>query len=279
MMNHANRDSYLVQDNINMVRVSAGHSVIVRKNIMTSEVAAGEGSMLEQELGRLIGEISDQLRSMVSVIAQLTKNAALNDAAPFRLGFGPLIKLLCRQKFAVLPALIASLCQKVKTNMHGVDKEWLILCHKLRKNFTEPFLPEIATIDDLHALAARIDRLRRIASIEGVRSDSLLRARYVQNSRLYSSGDIRIEQEGVVNSNLYARGSVHIDGYARGCEIYAEHGVRIREAEARGGTPTRIRVPAGRPVTIDMAQGGTVIQVGNRMHTIARDRYGFNLHD
>jgi uncharacterized protein len=282
MIDHANLDMVLedkvaapgivrIHDNLTMAQVSAGHSVIVRKSIVSSEVSAGAGSMLEHELRQLIGEINGILDSMAGAIAQRMKYTVHNDAKLMRAGFGLLFELFARQHFAAAPGLIASLCQKVKTNMKGIDKEWLILCHKLKKNFTEPFVPEIASMADLRALAARVDRLYRSIATDNAGRESQLQARYVQNSRLYCSGGIRIERKGVVSSKLHAGGIVQIDGYARGSEIYAEHGVRIREAEAEGGVPTRIRVPAGRSVTIDRAGEGTVIQVGNRVYTIARE--------
>ncbi len=266
-----------IHDHIMMAQVSAEHSVLVRKSIVSSEVSAGAGSMLEQELGLLIGEINSQLRAMIDAIVQRMNNAVQFDALLMRTGFGPLFEAFARQQFAGVPGLIASLYQKVKTNMPGIDKEWLILCHKLKKNFTEPFVPEIASMADLRALAARVDRLHRSVAADGTGRESQLHARFVQNSLLYCSGDIRIVQKGAVSSKLHAGGIVQIDGCARGSEIYAEQGVLIREARAEGGIPTRIRVPAGRPVTVGRAGEGTVIQVGAAVYTIARETDDVNL--
>ena len=79
------------------------------------------------------------------------------------------------------------------------------------------------------------------------------------------------------NVQSYARSFPRVFDRARGSEIYAEQGVRIREARAEGGIPTRIRVPAGRPVTVGRAGEGTVIQVGAAVYTIARETDDVNL--
>ncbi len=258
-------------EHLMMAQVSAEHAVLVRKSIVSSEVSAGAGSMLEQELGLLIGEISGELHAMTNAIHQRMSSAAQFDAWLRRTGFGPLFESLARQPFTSVPGLVAALCQKVKMNMPGIDKEWLILCHKLKINFTEPFLAEIASMADLRALAARVDRLHRSVAKKEVGRESQLHARFVQDSRLYCSGDIRIGQKGAVSSKLHAGGVVQIDGYARGSEIYAEHGVRIREARPEGGIQTRIRVPAGSSVTIGRAAEGTVIRVGTRVYKLARE--------
>jgi len=267
----ASREAANTPDDVRMACIASGQSVIVSGKIIASEVIVGESSMPEQELGRLLGEINGQLQAMAAAVMQLRRHAAFNDAASWRMGLGPMLRLLCERQFATLPGLVVSLCQTAKANMRGIDKEWLILCHKLKKNFTAPYAADLATTTELALLAERVDRLHRSIAVKGGRSDCLLSAGYVQNSRLYSSGDIRIVGEGVQNASLYALGFVHIDGYARGSEVYAEQGVRIRKAGGRDGAQTRIRVPAGKSVIIDHALAGTIIQIGSRMHTVVRE--------
>jgi len=265
----AAQDTVHTRSDIRMARVASGQSVIVEGEIVASEVSVGESSKPEQELGRLVGEINGQLQAMAVAAMQLSKNAAHKGAARSQAGFGSLLQALCERKFAPLPELIASLCRTAKANIRDIDKEWLILCHKLKASFTAPYASELTSVSELALLVERVDRLHRRTVVKGGRSDCLLRAGYASNSCLYSSGDIRIEGS-VENASLYTLGFVHIEGYALGSEVYAEQGVRIREAGGRGGAPTRIRVPAGKTVVIDHARAGTMIQIGTRTHTIVR---------
>lgn len=90
---------------------------------------------------------------------------------------------------------------------------------------------------------------------------------------MYSAGDIHIVGEGVYNSKLYGKGTIQIDGYVRGGEIYAGKGISIREAGSKGGIPTKIQVPKEQSIIINRALEGTVIQIGDRTHTFTLEMH------
>lgn len=259
----------LVDRNVNMAKVVAGNSVIIQKNVITSEVIAGKSGMLEQELSEILGELYEQLSSMMLAMKQIMSISAYKVTPLTKTGLGPLLKLLCNGKFKSFPYLTISFCKKLRLEVssHALDEEWFFISDKLYNNFITSHLSDIKTLAEFDALMNRIERLLQTSTVNDEGTRCFIRANYVQNSRVYSTGDIQIAGEGVYNSKFYAKGYVQIDGFVRGGEYYAEKGVQIGEAGTKGGFPTKIRVPLGQTISIDRALEDTIIQIGTRAHT------------
>jgi uncharacterized protein len=260
-----------IQSNVNMGTVIAGRSITVHRNVITSKLTAGRFSFVEQELHQMLGKLYEQAFQLKLALEQIAALYGRRMDRFYLTGLGPLLRLLCVEKFTTFLPLIFSLCDKVTANESILDPEWKELSDKLIRNIVEPHHSDIRTLEEFDSFVQGIERKYKSLPSAELETDCLIRANYLQNSRVYSTGDIQIVGEGVYSSELYAKGFIQIDGFVRGGDIYGEKGVRIREAGTRGGLATKIRVPAGQCISIDFALENTYVQIGAQEHAFLTD--------
>ncbi|WP_186445966.1 FapA family protein [Paenibacillus cremeus] len=261
----------LVHGSVFKSKIIAGNSVIIHKNAISSTISAGKSSMLEQELTGILGGVYNQLSQMMVAMHQIMSVSAFKVRTIDRTGLGPLLKILCDGKFKSVPPLIISLCNKIKTGKCELDPEWLSLAELLHQNFITPQASGLRSMYDLEVFLKKVEMVYKSAATEKEAVNCFIKASYLQNCELYSAGDIQIAGNGIYNSKLYAKGMIQLDGYVRGGEIFAEKGVKIREAGTKGGIPTKIQVPKDQTIMINCALEETVIQIGNKTHTFTRE--------
>ncbi|MFC0213599.1 flagellar assembly protein A [Paenibacillus chartarius] len=255
-----------IRTNMNRAKVTAGNSIIVHKNIISSQVSAGNRNIMNAEMAKLLGEIITQVKFMLGAIDQLSKVSAFKVASFSRTGLGPLIKILCDGKFKTFPPLVGTFIHKINSSAEWLDEEWIKLAEQMKRGFLMIHSAEFKSLEDLRNFIGSAEEV--LVSSAGPANDvpCFIKGALVHNSLVYSSGDIHISGQGVYNSKLYAGGTVRIDGYVRGGDIYGEAGVVIGEAGARGGSETKISVGADGTIRIRHVLEDTLIQVGPRMH-------------
>jgi hypothetical protein len=251
--------------NVNRAKVIAGGSIIVHRNIISSQVTAGNRNIMLAEISQLLAQIVEQMKKMAGAINQLSQVSSFKVSSFARTGLGPLIKILCDGKFKTFPPLMAAFIHKVKSSAEWLDADWIKLCADLHKGLIVVGSVEIKSVDDMLILIHRAEEL--IADSEvGPETECFVKAGIVHNSQVYSSGDVYVVGQGVYNSKLYAGGCIRVEGCVRGGEIYAEKGIYIDEAGTRGGIATKISVPTDETIRIKLALEDTIIQIGSRMY-------------
>lgn len=255
----------LVRNSANMAKIAAGSSIIVQKNIITSEITAGKSNILIAELCQILGELIEQMKQIAIAINQLTNVSAFKVSSFTRTGLGPLIKILCDGKFKSFPTLTATLVNKIKCGKDILDEAWFEFGERINKGFVSFHSSDLRSAEDVMRLINIAEDLYASSQDSEHEETCFIKAGFAHNSHIYSSGDIYIGQ-GVYNSKLHAGGFIEVDGFVRGGEIYAEMGVRIAEAGTKGGNITRITVTKSGSIKIKMAMADTVIQVGTKTH-------------
>jgi hypothetical protein len=253
-----------VLGNVYMAKIVAGNSIVVQNNIITSDVTAGQDNMLVVELSQKLKEIIEQMKQMVTVIDQLSAVPAFKRTTFTRTGLGPIIMILCDGKFKSFRSLITSFMAKLKEGKESLDPVWFEFGEQLKNGFG--IASEFKSVNDINRMIQKAEELYSQTWDAQEDSGCFIKAKFVQNSEMVSSGDISIVGQGVYNSRLYAGGFIQIDGFVRGGEIYAAKGISIGEAGTKGGIMTKISVPKGRTIRIQNALEDTVIQIGQKMH-------------
>jgi uncharacterized protein (DUF342 family) len=256
----------LIHENANMATVKAGSSVIVKNNIIASEVTAGKNSFLISEMNEILGAIIPYMKQMIAAIEQLSTVSAFKVSSFNQTGLGPLIKILCDGKFKLFSPLLLSFNEKIKGENANLDKEWLELNGQLYKGFIMTHASSFKSVDEVMLIAHKAEELLASTQEDLENSNCFIKAGFVHNSQLYSSGDISVVGQGVYNSKMRAGGSIVIDGFVRGGEIYASKSVIIGEAGTKGGINTKITVPQGESIKIKTALADTEIQIGSIAH-------------
>ncbi len=253
-----------VFENVNRAKIIAGNSVIVQNNVITSDVTAGKNNMLVVELSQKLKEMIEQMKQMVAAIHQLSAVSAFKTTTFTRTGLGPLLMILCDGKFKSFRSLTASFIAKVKDGTEYLDPMWIGLAEQLKNGFS--IASDFKSVEDIIRLIQKAEELYSHTQDSPENSGCFIKAGFVQNSQMVSSGDISIVGQGVYNSRLYAGGFIQVDGFVRGGEIYAAQGISIWEAGTKGGITTKISVPKGKTIRIHHAMEDTVIQIGQKMH-------------
>lgn len=255
-----------VRENINRAKASAGSSIIVQNNVISSEVAAGKKNLLKAEISLALGKLLEEMKNMVWAIQHLSSVSAFKVSSFTRTGLGPLIKILCDGKFKSLPPLTTTLINKIKSGTDVLGKEWFAFAERLQKGLINVHFSDFRSVEDVQKVIKMAEEL--YLSVQKSDDDDIcfMKIGFAHNSEMYASGDIFVEK-GIYNSKLHAGGYIEVNGFVRGGEIYAKKGVRLLEAGARGGMFTKISVPKGGTIKLGVAIEDTVIQVGNKTHT------------
>jgi uncharacterized protein (DUF342 family) len=255
----------LVHKNTNMAKIIAGNSVIVKKNIISCNITAGKSNLLKAEIAQTLGEIIEQMRNMTIAIKQLSAVSAFKVSSFTASGFGPLIKILCNGKFKSFVILSTALVHKIKGGTDVLESEWTEFAGKIYNGFVMNS-SNLTSEQDILKLISEAEGL--YASIQDTEQDEpcFVKTELVHNSQIYSNGDIQVVGQGVYDSKLYAGGSISIDGFIRGGDVYAAKGVQIGEAGSKGGVITKISVPKDQSIKISKVMEDTIIQIGSKMH-------------
>jgi uncharacterized protein len=260
----------LVHGNVNIARITSGRSVIVLRNIISSEVIAGKNMMVVAELSRILGEIIIHLKQMMSAIQQLSTVSAFKMNSFTSTGLGSLLKILCEGKFKALVPLILDLTTRIRLAEHSLDSDWIVIGDILYKRFIFTHQSAITSLDQLTVIIHRLEEIHQV-SMTPSGEECFLQFENAQNGHLFSSGDMISSGQGCYNSKLHAVGRVHIAGFFRGGELFAQKGMKIKEAGGRGEVITKLAVPQDQTIQVEHILSGTIVQIGQKQHRFHTD--------
>lgn len=271
MIVDATGDIHVFQS-VNESEITTLKSIVVRENVIGSQLSAGKSNMLVVELGQILGSMSPQLKQMIAVIQQLVHSAAFKKS-DFRVGgLQPLIKILLEKKFqAFLTNVKAYLAVYEKDRKYLEEEtEWGKLSETIQRIFIM-HSTSLITIGELEQLVEQMSDMYAFSQTP-VAPDAYITLSSVMNSNLYCSGNIHILGKGCVHSKIHAGGELKVDGVVRGGEVYGKLGIRINETGAKSGTTTIIAVPFDQHIYIENAMEGTVVKFGSISRIIQENR-------
>ena len=261
------KGNILIEGNVYRAKVLSGKSIITNKNVIASQITAGNGSLIKLELSNILMRLSDALNNMNAAITQLTQVSAFKVNSLKVTGLAPLIKILCDSKFKDIPLLVNEYVKKVREHTE-LEVEWSEFAEKLYREFANIHISTLKSEEDIANIANQAKDL--YLSVESENKDDVpfIKADFVQNSEIYSNGDILVSGQGVYSSNLFARKNIMIKGFVRGGEIYGEESVTINEVGYRTGSYVKISVAKNGYIKIKNASENTTIQVGGQSHIL-----------
>ncbi|MCM3390373.1 FapA family protein [Ureibacillus chungkukjangi] len=261
------KGNILIEENVYRAKILSGKSIIANKNVIASQITAGNGSLIKLELSNILMRLSDALNNMNSAITQLSHVSAFKVNSLKVTGLAPLVKILCDSKFKDIPLLINEFVKKVREHA-DLESEWIDFADKLYREFTNFHISTLKGEEDIANIANQAKSLYLSVASEKKDDVPFIKADFVQNSEIYSNGNILISGQGVYSSNLFARKNVVIKGFVRGGEIYAEDSVTINEVGYRTGSYVKIAVSKKGYIKIKNASENTTIQVGGQSQVL-----------
>lgn len=258
----------LVKGNVYRANVLSAKSIIINKNIIASRITSGNRNLIKLKLSDSLLQLSNQLTLMNAAIKQLSQASAFKVNSLKVTGLGPLIKILCNSKFKELLPLMNDIVMNIHTHSSELEREWIEFAEVIHREFINIHVSSLKSEEDLINIIKLTDSLHLSVKTENENECHFIRADFVQNSYLDSSGDIVILGQGVYSSNLFARKNIIINGFVRGGEIYAEDSVMINEVVNRVGSSVKIAVSKNGTIKIKRASENTTIQVGGKSQTL-----------
>jgi uncharacterized protein len=259
-----------VTKNVDMSTINAKDSVIIHRNIIGSSISSGKDNLFISELLLLVDELEQDVAKLIQSMDQLSKVPALKLSDYESKGLLPLIKLLLEKRFRNIPLIVKQFKEVITKGRGWLDEEWEEFAVHLRDCFLSTMPSKWHTFEQLQVLLSIIQQFQskyRLVNNE----KNFIELLYALNSSIYCSGDVTIFGQGCFNTKIQSGGNLKINGVLRGGVVYARLGAFIKEAGAVGGVSTRIIVPAGQKIMIDLAREGTTIQIGKYSHTFDQD--------
>lgn len=258
--------------NVTRATIKAGASVRVHKMILGSTVTAGGLAALYSTLIPMLKEIGDLIEKTYAVAQQLKGAAGFKTSDLQTKGDGQLIQLLMDSKFQSLPKLIGDFASKVVNSHQPVNEELLRVTDLLQKSLCGLGPLHLEKVEHLQILVKAVEQIRSYISGYMLKLDSIT-ARYVQNSTLFSSGDVIIDGQGCYISTVTAGGEVVVTGnpgIARGVKITAHRNVKIKELGSEFDTQTSVIIKGNGKISAELVHPNVILQVGNERFRVDR---------
>ncbi|WP_102345146.1 FapA family protein [Bacillus sp. Marseille-P3661] len=251
--------------------LTTSNSIVVKGNVIGSELSAGKNNMLIAELGHLLGVIYGQLEMMIVSINQLIHSPAFK-SNDFKInGLQPIITILLETRFKNFLSYIKKYQKVIEDGKKYLeDENWLQVANANKQIFLT-LSSQVINLDQLINLAQKMKELHEFSKIP-VEPDAYITITDAINSSLYCSGDISIIGKGCINTRVHAGGQLRVTGAVRGGVVYGRHGVTLYETGSMSGTKTVVSVPHDQRIHITKALEGTVLLIGNVRYVLTNDK-------
>ncbi|MGI6148502.1 MAG: flagellar assembly protein A [Limnochordia bacterium] len=238
-------------------------SIVVYKNVVSSDLQAGGLSIVQMKLASMLHNIRDyiaKLERAYHAVSWHGKNVSET----------LLLNHLLELKFPKLLAEVAALGDLYSEVSHQLRPELHEIVARLMVSLNPKGTRSNLELATLTRLAEHLAEEEHILSIEAV-VDADIRARYLQNSRLEAAGSVIIEGQGAYYSTVTAGKGFHMErGPFRGGSIVVNSGnVTLKELGGPTGVATSVTIVSNGRIKCQTVHSNVTI-------TIAQQRYRFD---
>jgi hypothetical protein len=244
-----------VQGNVFGATITATGSIIIKGNIMNSQLYSGYFGVIYNRLFNTNSQLLTQIRSLTE--AARTLMARISERKQ-QVNPGRIILLLLESKFTDIPKTIKEILTVI-ANIQNLKRESLMDLKDKLEWFLHPLkLVDIDSLDVfiyiqklLEETNQSISRMQEISSKINIQQCHL--------SFLKSNGDILIRREGVLNSDLYSKNNIVFyedRSVCRGSRL--EAGNIISAMNVGGQSCSGIYLKAGKKIVVKNIHSGRV---------------------
>lgn len=250
--------------------VQGDQGVLVGRSIVRSRVVAGGFSQFG-ELVTALQLTQQDISRLVEAVRAVKSHRQFLTADLQQRGDGPLVKLLIERKFPGLPERIGTLLRLTRTLQRAPAsdlEEFARTCHR----FLVGLGPlELRSTDQLTPLAEQARRLVHRLQEEQARPADVV-ARYIQNSQVEASGQIRMPGGTCFYARLFAgKGVIVRPGVFRGDQITVQEGdVLLDEVGSPSGARTQIEILTSGRFSARLVHPNVRVTIGGQSHLFDR---------
>lgn len=244
-----------VYGNVYNATITASGSIYIRGNVMGSKLYSGYFGVL---FNRLYHTSSTLVESIEHLQAATNLLVRALEARKQKAGYGQIVTLLMEMKYKDIPTIMKELLLAVSNSRHMNQEKFERLCEICEVFLYPPKLLKLATMTFIQSFLAELQEMNReVALMQEEKSE--IRLNQCHNSVIKSNGDIVINRDGVILSDLYAVGHIVFnknDAVCRGSQL--EAGGSIIAKIIGGQTGVNSLLKANRQVSVVKMYSGRV---------------------
>ncbi|MDF2723478.1 MAG: hypothetical protein K0Q59_3153 [Paenibacillus sp.] len=184
--------------------ITATGSIHVRGNVLGSKLYSGYFGVMFNRLYNSSKMLSEHIEKL-QVAARMLEEALESRQQTVR--FGQIVLLLIESKLKDIPAAIKELLSVVSNIQHIKKEEYKKLMEMSELFFQPAKLLELATYSFIQSFLALLrETHQEVARMQEVKVQIMINQ--CHNSELKSNGDIVIQRDGVLLSDLYSAGNI-----------------------------------------------------------------------
>ncbi|GAB6098775.1 FapA family protein [Halanaerocella petrolearia] len=268
------RGKIKVYGNVNQAYLEAVDEVDIKGNVIASEIVAGKLSNYYKQYSQLLSELGDLLKNLEKAVRQLINDDNIDLAEIEEKGYNQAIQVLIISKYNRLPKVISDFYDlNNEIAEEDILEDLIRLRDKIESYFTENCICNIERLSTLSSLNEDITEVINLLQEINL-SQPHIKTKYIQNSKLTSSGDILVSGKGSYNSKLIAGGKVEINGqpgFFRGGYIKAEDDIIVKEIGGPGVSGVELSVPADKRIISDKVYINTLFAIGKGHYKFQKD--------
>lgn len=258
-----------IKGNVNMAEIIATQSLMVTANVIGSEVAVGQLFLFYGQAEPILQVILEQTEFLTTAIEQLNRAAAFKITDIDQHGLAPLLDVLFRGRFKELHKQLLLFMRTIEEHKALINEEWQKYIKEIKNGFLNLTMSHFKTAQDLDRFVKRtaylLDRVV-LPQLDHI----FAQFHYIQNSQILVGGPVQVKK-GCYNTQLRCAGLLEVTGFLRGGDYYAAKGMHIQEAGTIGSNSTKLTVKEGAVIHVDKLLGGTILQIGSKMHHFKED--------
>nr|WP_275936027.1 FapA family protein [Clostridium haemolyticum] len=253
----------IVNKNIEHAKLYSKRDMIVRGNVINSNLYAGGEEILKRNKLKILKKLNNGLLQLISTVDHIKKFNVLGK----KVRDGEIIKVLMENKFNYINNLCSEFNELL---LQGKMEEEKIVSDCINKNLMGIQPLNIKEVNELNLVVIKVKRA--ILAIEATLSVPVtMNISYCQDSILECSGNVVVTGKGEYVSEIISHGSVEFissGSLARGGVIKAKKEIRCKEVGSEGGVSTKLIVESKGHIWVDVAYQNTRFIVGEKEYIL-----------
>lgn len=257
------RQNVLVKGNVIFASIYAGNDITIKGTAISSKINASLNDVTAKDPSPLIEELMTEIDKLINNINQFPAQNMNPES------FKYVLQNLLNTKNKDLPATIYEALHAFKTGNYDIQDEIVLSLLKSTGSLMGNY-SGIPDVEYLNRIKSEMEDILSNSRSTPVRGEVILNT--ITNCDVSALGNITVQGRGCINSSLYSKGKVFVNGFVRGGQIRAEKGMEINTAGSKTGSKLLLAVPSDGYIQIQTAYADTTIKVGPLSYTFLSDK-------
>ncbi len=245
----------IVHGNVYHASIAATGGIQIQGNVVSSRLYSGLYGVDYSQLYMELKKVSEQFASLLEAIETIRNHLHENKQI---VTVSRVVQTLLDHKFTYFNPLCQGLISLIHSIKAPAENEFLDIAMKFDVFLKPHGIVAIRSIDELYAIQDFLAEMRhRVRQYQ--EKKAMIEVRQCHHSSLKATGDIRIRQEGMIQSDLFTEGNVIFydqNSVCRGGVIIAEGSISAMAVGGEGNG--KIQLTAGQRILAEKMTEGRI---------------------